>query len=226
MTELWLALLPILLAMLISPARTIAVILLLHTPKGARTAFAYVSGMVTSMMVQGIILGFLLSVVGLAMDSREGDLALVVSVLFVVVGIVMLTGSSKFIFQEEDDDKPPPKWLEQLESLEPRTAFAAGFGWLMVSPKQWVFVLTAVAVIFAANLSVVGSLINFFLFSVLIQVVYLVLIAIYLLMPERSEAILDSLFKWLKRNLRVVAIVIFVGFGLFFLIKGLMGLAG
>jgi threonine/homoserine/homoserine lactone efflux protein len=226
MTELWLALLPILLAMLISPARTIAVILLLHTPKGARTAFAYVSGMVTSMMVQGIILGFLLSVVGLATDSREGDLALVVSVLFVVVGIVMLTGSSKFIFQEEDDDKPPPKWLEQLESLEPRTAFATGFGWLMVSPKQWVFVLTAVAVIFTANLSVAASLLNFLLFSVLIQVVYLVLLAIYLLMPERSEAILDSLFKWLKRNLRVVAIVIFVGFGLFFLIKGLMGLAG
>ena len=226
MTELWLALLPILLAMLISPVRTISVILLLHTPKGARTAFAYVSGMVTSMMVQGIVLGFLLSVVGLATDSRESDLALVVSVLFVVVGIVMLTGSTKFIFEEEDDDKPPPKWLEQLESLEPRAAFATGFGWLMVSPKQWVFVLTAVAVIFTANLSVAGSLINWFIFSVLIQIFYLLLIAIHLLMPERSEAILDSLFKWLKRNLRVVAIVIFVGFGLFFLIKGLMGLAG
>jgi len=38
MTDLWLALLPILLAMLISPARTIAVILLLHTPKHALTA--------------------------------------------------------------------------------------------------------------------------------------------------------------------------------------------
>ena len=114
MAELWLALLPILLAMLISPARTIAVILLLHTPKGARTAFAYVSGMVTSMMVQGIIFGFLLSVVGLAGDQREGDLAIVVSVLFVVVGIIMLVGGSKFIFQEEDDDQAPPKWLEHL----------------------------------------------------------------------------------------------------------------
>jgi len=63
MTGLWLALLPILLAMLISPARTIAVILLLHTPQGALTAFAYVCGMVTSMMVQGIIFGTLLSLV-------------------------------------------------------------------------------------------------------------------------------------------------------------------
>jgi hypothetical protein len=85
MSELWLALLPILLAMLISPARTLAVILLLHTPKHGLTAFAYVSG--------------------------------------------------------------------------------------MVSPKQWVFVLTAVAVIFTANLSAFASLVNFFIFTALIQIV-------------------------------------------------------
>jgi hypothetical protein len=70
MSELWLALLPILLAMLISPARTIAVILLLHTPKQGLTAFAYVSGMVSSMMVQGILFGFLLSFVGLTADNE------------------------------------------------------------------------------------------------------------------------------------------------------------
>ena len=72
MLELWLALLPILLAMLISPARTLAVILLLHSPKHGLTAFTYVSGMVSSMMVQGILFGFLLSFVGLTADQRAG----------------------------------------------------------------------------------------------------------------------------------------------------------
>jgi len=95
----------------------------------------------------------------------------------------------------------------------------------MVSPKQWAFVLTAVAVVFTASLTAVASLLNFFIFSVLIQAVCFVLIAIYLLMPERSAAILDSLFNWLKRNLRAVAITMFTVFGLFFLIKGFMGLA-
>ena len=94
MSELWLALLPILLAMLISPAGTIAVILLLHTPKKALTAFAYVYGMVTSMMVQGIIFGFLFSFVGLISEERGGDLATVVSVLFIVAGIIMLARRS------------------------------------------------------------------------------------------------------------------------------------
>ncbi len=64
--------------MLISPARTIAVVLLLHTPKKALTAFAYVCGMVGSMMVQGILFGFLFSFVGLTMDERGPELIAVV----------------------------------------------------------------------------------------------------------------------------------------------------
>lgn len=224
MTELWLALLPILLAMLISPARTIAVILLLHTPKKAFTAFSFVCGVVSSMMVQGIIFGILFSFVGLTMDERGAELTAIVSVLFILVGIIMLTGAAKFIFQEEDDDKPPPVRLEKIEFLTPRGAFSTGFSWIMISPKQWAFVLTAVAVIFAANLDPIVSLVNFFIFSVLIQLFHMLIIGLHLLMPERSGVLLDSLFNWIKNNFRPVVIVIFAGFGFFFLIKGIIGL--
>lgn len=224
MSDLWLALLPLLLAMLISPARTIAVIMLLHTPKKGLTAFAYVCGMVTSMMMQGIIFGFLFSFIGLTTEERSADLATIVSVLFIVAGIIMLVGAAKFIFQEEDDDKPPPAWLEKIEHRSPRQAYSTGIGWLMVSPKQWVFVLTAVAVVFTANLSNIASLINFFIFTVLVQLMYFLIIGIHLLMPRRSDQILDSIFRWIKNNFRPVVIVIFTGFGLFFLFKGISGL--
>ena len=60
MSELWANLLPILAVMFISPARTLAVILLLHTPKRAVTALAYVLGMIGAMMIQGVLLGFLI----------------------------------------------------------------------------------------------------------------------------------------------------------------------
>jgi len=226
MSDLWLALLPILLAMMISPARTIWVILLLHTPKGALTALAFVGGMLSAMMAQGIILGFLFSLVGLTAKQRSGELETVVSVLFVVAGIIMLAGASKFIFQNDDDDKPPPDWLGKLEAFSPRQAFNAGFGWLMVSPKQWVFVLTVVAVIFTAYLSVAASLLNYFVFSLLIQIVYFVLIGVSVVLPERSASLLDGLFKWLKTNIKPLAIGLFTIFGLFFLIKGIMGLFG
>ena len=158
------------------------------------------------------------------MDERGLELTTLVSFLFILVAIIMLTGAGKFIFQEEDDDKPPPAWLEKVENTTPREGFSTGFGWLMLSPKQWAFVLTAVAVIFTANLDPILSLVNFFIFSVLIQLVYLVLIGLHLLMPKRSEAILDVFFNWIKKNLRAVAIGLFGAFGLFFLIKGISGL--
>jgi hypothetical protein len=211
--------------MFISPARTLAVILLLHTPKKGVTAFAYVVGMISAMMVQGLLLGFLMSVVGLAVARRDGDLLTVVSLLFIVTGLILLVGVSKFIFQD-DDDKAPPGWLEKIEMMSPAQGLKLGFGWLMVSPKQWVLVLTAVAVIFSAYLPPAASIINFLIFTVLVQTVFFVIIAIHSLMPKRSQKILDALFDWLKRHLRAVAIGIFGFFGLFFLVKGFIGLIG
>ena len=199
-------------------------ILLLHTPKKAVTAVNYVVGMIGAMMVQGILLGFLMSVVGLTVENRGGDLTTVVSILFVVTGIVLLAGGSKFVFQD-DDDKAPPDWFSKIEQMSPAQGLKLGFGWLMVSPKQWVLVLTAVAVIFAAYLPIAASIVNYFIFTLLVQTVFFVIIGIDLLLPQRSQAILDSLFAWLKRHLQVLATVIFVFFGLFFLIKGLMELA-
>jgi len=103
-------------------------------------------------------------------------------------------------------------------------AHSSVIGWSMVSPMQWAFVLTAVAVIFTANLTPIQSLVNYFIFSVLIQLFYLLIIGIHLLMPRRSGAILDALFIWIKDNFRPVVIVMFAGFGIFFLFKGITGL--
>lgn len=226
MAELWVDLLPVLLAMLISPARTLAVILLLHTPKRGATAFAYVLGMVSAMMVQGAALGLLMNVVGLTVERRGGDLSTVISILFVVTGIILLTGAAKFVLQVDDDDKAPPEWLAKAEVMSPAQAYKLGFGWLMVSPKQWVMVLTAVAVIFSAYLSPIASLVNFFIFTILVQTVFLIVIGIDVLIPERSQKILDALFVWIREHLRAVAITIFGLFGIFFVLKGLVGLVG
>lgn len=56
-----------------------------------------------------------------------------------------------------------------IEQVPQRAASSTGFGWTMVCPKQWAFVLAAVTVIFTANLSPIQSLVNYFIFSMLIQ---------------------------------------------------------
>ena len=53
----WTGLAPVLLAMVFSTARILAVIILLHAPQGTTTALGYVLGMISAMMIQGAALG-------------------------------------------------------------------------------------------------------------------------------------------------------------------------
>jgi threonine/homoserine/homoserine lactone efflux protein len=128
------------------------------------------------------------------------------------------------IFQEEDEDKAPPKWLAEIESFTPGKAYKFGLGWLFISPKQWIFTLTAVGVIFAANLEPLISFVNYLFFILIALTLFFLLILIYIVLGERSQSFMDSLFKWLKKNAQTILIVVFVVFGLYFLIKGLTGL--
>jgi hypothetical protein len=225
MTDMWVDLLPVLFAMMISPARTLAVIILLHTPKSTSTALSYVGGMVSAMVVQGAGLGTAMSLVGLTSDGRSGDLSVFVGALFLVGGIILLAGAFKIAAAPAEGGGSLASLLDRLERVEPTGAYKIGFGWLFASPKQWVFVLTAVAVIFSADLRAVGSLANFFVFTLLVQAAYLVIIGGFALARDRVGQILDAVFGWLRAHLRPTAIGLFAGFGIIFLVKGLSSLS-
>lgn len=226
MSDMWIDLLPVLFAMMISPARTLAVILLLHTPRSTATAISYVLGMIAAMTVQGAAVGAGMSLVGLTGSDRSADLSILVGTLFVVGGVILLAGAFKFATAPASGGGSLASALEKLETLGPSGAFKIGFGWIFASPKQWVFVLTAVAVIFTAQLAVIGSLANYLLFSVLVQLAYFVIIGAYVLARDRVSTALDTVFGWIKTHLRASAIGLFAFFGVVFLIKGLSELAG
>ena len=221
----WADLLPVLFAMMISPARTLAVIILLHTPKSTSTALSYVGGMVSAMVVQGAGLGAAMSLVGLTSDDRSGDLSVFVGALFLVGGIILLAGALKIATAPASGGGSLASALDHLESVDPTAAYKVGFGWLFASPKQWVFVLTAVAVIFAADLRAVGSLANFVVFTLLVQAAYFMIIGGFALARDRVGPILDSVFGSIRAHLRPIAIGLFAGFGIIFLLKGLSSLS-
>lgn len=221
----WVELLPVLLAMMVSPARTLAVILLLHTPRSSATALSYVLGMVCAMMVQGASLGAVMSIIGLTTSDRSSDLTVVVGTLFVVGGVILVVGAVKIATAPVAGGGSLAAALERLEHLGSAGAFKIGFGWIFASPKQWVFVLTAVAVIFTAQLSTVGSLANYLVFSLLVQLAYLLIIGAFALARDQVSPALDAMFTWIKSHLRATAIGLFAGFGVLFLVNGLSTLA-
>ena len=85
--------------------------------------------------------------------------------------------------------------------------------------------LTAVAVIFAADLRAVGSLTNYLIFTLLVQAAYFVIIGGFTLAEERVGRVLDAVFGWIRAHLRPTAIGLFAGFGIIFLVKGLSSLS-
>lgn len=224
MTELWLDLIPIAVAMAITPGRLIALILLLHTRQAVLTSLTFVGGMITNLLIEGLAFALIFSLTGIfAVEGAEGP-PTIIAILFVVIGILMLVGAAKVIFQAEDEDKAPPKWLAEIEAFTPGKAYKLGLSWLFISPKQWVFTLSAVAVIFAANLDPLTSLANYLLFILIALFLFFLLILVYVILGERSQAFMDGLFKWLKKNAQTILIVVFIVFGLYFLIKGIVGL--
>ena len=150
--------------------------------------------------------------------------AAIIAILFVVIGVLMLAMAAKQLFQKEDEDKAPPDWLAKIESFTPGQAYKLGLTWLFISPKQWVFTLTAVAVIFAASLNPLTSLVNYLLFILFVLSLFLLLILVYVLLGERSQVFLERLLKWLKQYMQTIVLVVLVGFGLYFLFKGISGL--
>jgi len=220
MSDMWSDLVLVLIAMMISPARTLAVIILLHTPRSTTTALGYVVGMISAMMVQGAALGTIMSAIGLASADRSSELSVFVGALFVVGSVILFAGAFKILTVPKSGGGSLASALERLEHVGPSGAYKIGFGWIFASPKQWVFVLTAVAVIFEAQLQPLGSLANFALFTILVQLTYLLIIGAYSIARDRANRVLDGTFGWLKTNLRPAAITLFVGFGLVFLLKG------
>jgi hypothetical protein len=225
MSDMWSDLVPVLLAMMISPARTLAVIILLHTPRSTTTALGYVGGMISAMMVQGAGMGIVMSAVGLASADRSSELSVFVGALFVVSSVVLFAGAFKILTAPPSGGGSLASALERLEHVGPSGAYTIGFGWIFASPKQWVFALTAVAVIFEAQLRPAGSLANYLLFTVLVQLAYLLIVGAYSIAKDRANRVLNSTFGWLKTNLRATAVGLFLGFGLVFLIKGMSILA-
>jgi len=212
--------------MAITPGRLMALIPLFHTKQAVFTSLTFVGGMATNMLIEGLTFALIFSLTGVFNVEDGAGPPAIMAILFVVIGVLMLVGAAKVIFQKEDEDKAPPDWLSEIEAFTPAKAYKLGLGWLFVSPKQWIFTLTAVGIIFAANLEPMVSFANYLLFILIALILFFLLILIYIILGERSRDFMNSLAHWLKKHAQTILIIVFIVFGLYFLIMGIIALTG
>lgn len=224
MNSVLLELLPLILGAALVPLYPIVVLLLLLGEGGLRTASAFVVGVLAVRLAQGVLFGW---VFGAAAEAYPDDgPQLIASTLLLVLGLLLLLAGFKKWRKQPDLDDPPPQWMAALAGLSPLQAVGAGAVFVSIAVKQWVFTLTAIDVIQGAALEKAASASLYLFFMLATQTLALLPILVYAIAPQRSAKPLAAAQAWLERNNRPIVIGVSLLFGLWFLVKGLVGLIG
>ncbi len=225
MDSVFLSLLPLIIGSAVVPIQIIIDILLLKSPKqGTLKALAYVGGMTTVRLLQGIIFGLILTGSASSTTAESQGKSPIISTFLMVLGIILLITAYKQWQKDDDPDAPPPRWLAKVDNLTPLKAFGIGFGMLLIGAKFWVFTLGALAVIGQAALGQPSSTIAFLLFILLAESLLLLPILLRVIIPKQSKTLLEQVSAWLTRYNRPIIIIVSLIFGLLFLYQGAIGL--
>ncbi len=219
----WTTLLPLALASAVVPAQWTLTLLMLRGSAGVRSALAFLSGYVVLRMVQGFVFGLLLGASS-AEDTETGPGVIVASLLVAAGLLLLVKGFRAFLAGAADEDDAPPHWVQAVESYSPGRAFAVGIALLAVGAKFWVFTLSAVATLEAADLGRAVAAVNLLVFALIAVAPSLAVVVAAAVAPARSASMLDRIAAGLGRHSRVIVITICLVVGTWMLLKGLNGL--
>jgi len=223
MNGLWVSLVPLIIGSALVPIQIVITTLLLRSDSGRLTAVAWVAGMTTVRLAQGLVFGLIL---GSASEtgSSSGGQGTGVSLLLLAVAILFYVAALKQLTHQPDEDAPPPKWMAKVDGATPGRAYLLGVGLLAIGAKVWVFTLSAIAVIADAGMGQGASILTFLLFVILAESTHLALLGLAYAMPDRSVAALDRVAGFLRDKNRLLVIGLGLVFGTWFLVKALSGL--
>ncbi len=222
MASLWGSLVPLILGSALVPIQVMITLLLLRSKSGRVTAVAFVAGLTFTRMLQGGLFGLILS--NAAPETTTSGPGVILSVVILLTGLLLLVTGIKQVFTTVDPDAPPPKWLAMTESVTPLKAFAIGAGMLLIQVKFWLFTLGALSAIGAANVGQPSASIYFFVFVILAESLSILSVLFAYVAPKKSSEVLEKAAGWLRANNRLLVIALGAIFGVWFIVKGLVGL--
>ena len=222
MAGLWATLLPLAIASAIVPVQLVITVLLQRSTGGRVVSLAWVLGMLTVRLGQGIVIGLLIGPEALGDD--EGGPGTGASLLLRVVAVLLLVMAARKAVDDPGEDAPPPRWKASLEDATPAMAYFMGVGLLLIGAKSWVFTIGAISAIETADLDVPAAVVAYLLFVLIAMSIHVAIVAMAYLAPDRASDVLDRFSSALKRYDRQITIGVGVIFGLWFLVRALDGL--
>jgi hypothetical protein len=215
--------LPLAIAVTISPLPIVAEILLLFTAKPVPNAATYLVGFVVGVAV---VLGVLVAAAGafnLTAGSGPSEGA---SAIKVVLGLLLLVAAHRQLRRRPDAEQEStmPKWMDGISGFAPPKSFALGAVIGAANPKNLAVGLAAALTIAAASLSTgqQAGAIAVYVFVAALGVA--TPLAALLILGSRSEPMLERWRSWLAQNNSTVMAVLFFVFAFVLIGKGIGGL--
>jgi len=183
----------------ISPVPIIGVVLMLGTPRARSNGPAFIVGWVGGLALVGAVV---LLVSSGASASSQGQPADWVNVLKLVLGLLLLAVAVKQWQGRPRDGAPAelPSWMQSIDHFTAVRAGAFGVVLSAANPKNLLLVVGAAAAIAQTGASAGGQAVALIVFILIATIGTGTPVALYFLMGERSEHILEELKGWMDQH--------------------------
>lgn len=214
--------LPLALAVAVSPIPIIAAILLLLSPRARGASVGFLLGWVLGV----VIVVVLFTLISGSLPEDDGGTSPVVAIVKLLLGVLLLFVALRQWRTRPKEGQPPelPKWMSAIDSVTAVRALLLGLALSALNPKNLAMGISAGVSIGTGGLS--GG-------QVTIAIVVFVLIAIssvaipvigFLLASTRLKPALESLRVWLVANNAAVMTVLLLVLGVTSIGKGIASL--
>ncbi len=214
-------LLPLAIAVTISPIPIIAEILLLFSKKPVAAASAYLVGFVIGV---ALILGVLILVAN-AVDLSKSGPAKGAGTLQLVLGVVLLVAAVRRFRgrPKHDEATPAPKWMNGIGSFTPGKSLGVGTALGAANPKNIAVGVAAAAAISSAGLSTGQTVVSMVVYVIIAAAGVAAPLVVMVSLGDKAKGILDTWKTWLGLNNATVMAVLLLVFGVVLVGKGIAG---
>ena len=202
--------LPVAVAVAVSPVPVIAVILMLFTPEARRNSVAFLLGWLLGLIVVGSIV--LIAGDVASDDSGESTVSGVVKLVFGLLFLVLAVRSWRSR-PKAGEDPEMPGWMAAIDGFG--AVKSAGIAALLsgLNPKNLALTAAGAATIAAAGLTTGEEIGAFAVFVTIASTTVAAPVLVYLIMGDRVQGGLNSLKEWLLANNNTVMAVLLVVLG-------------
>ncbi|MGA9148497.1 MAG: GAP family protein [Candidatus Nanopelagicales bacterium] len=218
MGELIAEVVPLALAVALSPFPIIPAILLIFTQKPRAAGFSFLSGWVIGVLGSTLLFVLLAALIELADEPPTWA-----SWTRIGLGVVLIAVGLRQAFTRSDSGETPA-WMASIDSLEPAGAVRLGLILSAANPKVLLLAAAAGLTVGSEQAGLGQSAVAVLVFTVIASITVALPVLLFTFFGQNILGPLGKVRSWLERHNAIVMAVVILAIGALLIAKGLSGL--